>query len=1015
MQIIASHVFGPGNIHARCRTAQIELKGAAGVTIPSENLKSLAQAMQRIRAEAVNYAAWRRLMRAERAVPVAAVVEIGALLAQRYMSWPVRFASWRETPSASHPDRTSQFEEAGFAIYEISSDEPGKAAANVGLALAEKLIAGASASEIFKVFAKEMRAFEKKTARETPASDALMIAEKAASYGIPWSVVEQSQFLRLGWGARSHILKGTESTNTRSINRALSRDKGMSNRILRQAGIPVAQQHIARNAKEAAALAATIGYPLVVKPRDGNMGKGITIGVRDKKHLERAFARAQLISQNVALETLLKGEEYRLVTVNNQLVSAVHRRAARVTGDGKSTIAQLVRRENLNRDREPVLKSTMTLVLDESAIELLAEQGFTPQSIPANGQPAYLRRESNVSRGGDAVDITHQLHPDNAELAIRAARIIGLDISGVDFITPDPAVSWRENGGAICEINSRPGIAINIHAAPELSDRILKSIVEMYYPKGETARIPAIVLLGSGQQTRLLREHIETAAAQSGKVLGVILSDPDAAPARPLTQKLLRMSALVADSCIDIALIEATPEQIVGQGLGAEQVDLVVLAAGDAADEQERAARAALTRVAPDGMIAANDPGCLDRIADVLGVTFAQPVMAATGNLGKHAAPVERPEPDKTSFSVTFLGDIGFGESYMSHPRTRNLQRHLATHGHGYSLANLRGILSLSDLNIANLEVALCNRPDVGLQGRKKYLGWCDPLRTTAALKQAGIDAVSLANNHILDCGTVGLAETLSRLQGVGISSFGAGSDADDASFPFIHRFSIGSDERSLVVFSGFEYRGRYDRRYRWYTQGSRPGVAMLAPEQIASQIKALRDVLPNPTFVAFPHWGTDYQDTNDSQREQATQLVAAGIDLIVGHGTHTVQPPEIVGGVPVIYNIGNFIWNTPGRFNKREVLPLGCAVRLSFNRRQRFGPRLSLYPIIVDNDLTDFQNRPVDEAEFTQAARFLTSRLQGRARRYSDSAGHFIDIAMKPRTAVSPDTAPKSELVASL
>lgn len=754
---------------------------------------------------------------------------------------------------------------------------------------------------------------------------------------------------------------------------------------------------------------------MVVKPRDGNMGKGITIGVRDESQLDSASARAQQVSQHVAIESLLIGEEYRLVTVNHQVVTTVHRRPAHLIGDGSRTITQLVRREDINPNREPVLQSTMRLVLDDSALALLAEQGFAADSIPAEGKVAYLRRESNVSRGGDAADISHDMRPENAELAVRAARIIGLDICGIDFITPDPAVSWRDNGGAICEINGRPGIIINLYAAPEQSNRILDSIIDMYYPKGEPARIPAIVFIGAKQQTRALRESIEAAAAQSGKALGVLLSDADAQPALPVTQKVPGMSALIADACIDIALIEVTAQQVIARGLGTEHVDLVVLTVGNAKGAQQqaaRAARAALTRVAPEGLIAAYDPACLERIADVLGVTFEQRVLVTAGNLGAHATQVDRPAADKSSYSITFLGDIGFGESYMSHPRTRNLQRYLVTHGHGYLLANLRGILGLSDLNIANLEVALCNCPDVSLQGRKKYLGWSDTVRTVAALKQAGIDAVSLANNHILDCGTVGLAETLWRLQGDAISSFGAGGDVDDAAFPFIHLFHVGPEERALDVFSGFEHRRRYDQRYSWYAQGSRAGVAMLMPEQIASQIKALRDILPNATFVAFPHLGTDYEDTSDSQRKTARQLVAAGVDLIIGHGAHIVQPPEFVDGIPVIFNIGNFIWNMPGRFNKRDVMPIGSAVRLSFNRRQRWGPRLSLYPIIVDDDLTDFQNRPVNDEEFGSAARFLTSRLNERSRRYSDAAGHFIDIPMRTKVPDAPQGTDSPEML---
>ena len=287
-------------------------------------------------------------------------------------------------------------------------------------------------------------------------------------------------------------------------------------------------------------------------------------------------------------------------------------------------------------------------------------------------------------------------------------------------------------------------------------------------------------------------------------------------------------------------------------------------------------------------------------------------------------------------------------------------------------------------------------------------LSWSDPEASVFALKDAGIHALCLANNHMLDCGKTGLTETIGGLNAHGIAAFGAGGDLETAARPLVIRFTLGGAERSLVVFAGFEHRRRYERQFGWYARSGSPGVCELSPSRIGTAIAALRSRLPSPTFVAFPHWGADYAEVTDNQRTNAAALVDAGIDIIIGHGSHVAQAAEVIGGRPVIYGIGNLVWNTPGRYEKLKVEPFSLAATLVFGADGTH--RLRLYPLLTDNGRTGFQSRLVDSAEFADAARLVSAMLEPKPKIGAHGAGRYLEIDMKlvgqgspaPRTIAS-------------
>ncbi len=334
---------------------------------------------------------------------------------------------------------------------------------------------------------------------------------------------------------------------------------------------------------------------------------------------------------------------------------------------------------------------------------------------------------------------------------------------------------------------------------------------------------------------------------------------------------------------------------------------------------------------------------------------------------GEDCATIEEKRVSADVFSALFAGDIGFGEHCLHHPRASSLQRLLEMSGHGASFDRLSRLIGSAKVAIANLEAPLASRPEPALMGRKNSLAWSDPVPATKALKKAGFTALSVANDHALDCGRKGLEDTLRLLTEAGLIGFGAGSDAGFAEAPVTFRFKCGGQDRTLVVFGALEYRERYDRIYRWYTNHGLPGVNPLSPNRLKASIDSLRERLPAPIFVVFPHWGKSYQPVSNAQRHAARQLILAGADLVIGHGSHIAQPLEFIEGKPVVFGLGNCIWNTPGRYSAESVLPYSQIAMLAIT--EVGPPSLRLFPIVSDNMITGFQNRPVEESEFAEFA----------------------------------------------
>ena len=340
-----------------------------------------------------------------------------------------------------------------------------------------------------------------------------------AAYAKSWPVQMQGTLLHVGWGVARQTLDSSFTGKTSLLAGRTARDKHLTSRLLRQAALPVPPSARVANWAQAQQIAQQLGWPVVVKPGNQDQGIGVVPGIRDMATLKQAYDEAVTYSPGaVIVEKHMAGEDHRLLVVQGRLMMATRRVPAGVIGDQRHTVAQLMAQVNADPRRGTDKRSLlMTLVLDDEAQGCLAEQQLDAQSVPAQGQFVRLRRTANISTGATAEDVTAVIHPDNRLLAERAARAIGLDIAGVDFLCPDITRSWHEVGGGICEVNAQPGFRPHWLGDPgrDINAEILD---ELFAKRGP--RIPTAAITGTnGKSTtaRMLHHIWQTA----GKVTGV--------------------------------------------------------------------------------------------------------------------------------------------------------------------------------------------------------------------------------------------------------------------------------------------------------------------------------------------------------------------------------------------------------------------------------------------------------------------------------------------------------------
>ena len=331
---------------------------------------------------------------------------------------------------------------------------------------------------------------------------------------------------------------------------------------------------------------------------------------------------------------------------------------------------------------------------------------------------------------------------------------------------------------------------------------------------------------------------------------------------------------------------------------------------------------------------------------------------------------------ERVACSVLFGGDTSFGENYQARLAAKGGTDILQEHGYDYSLQRLTPLLRACDHTVLNLETPVTNLTASPLAGRKTYVHHADVEKTPAALARHGVTAVSLANNHAMDYGADGLQQTRRILQVRGVATCGAGMDDARAAAPWSRTLAVGDHQVRLVVAAGFACGQAYADKFDCCAGAGKPGVNRWTPARAGEQIRALRHEHPQAFIVAFPHWGPNYAWATARQRTLARALVAGGADLVLGHGAHRLQECEQIDGRWVVYGLGNFMFNSPGRYDKLDAPPYSLAARLCLApAADGTDFSLRLYPIYSDNRRTGYRPRFVTLEEFSRVRRLLAER----------------------------------------
>jgi cyanophycin synthetase len=407
------------------------------------------------------------------------------------------------------------------------------------------------------------------------------IVDAAIARGIPYRRLTDGSLVQFGWGSRARRIQAAEVDATSAIAESIAQDKELTKQLLEAAGCPVPQGRPVRTLEEAWDAMQALGGRVVVKPQDGNQGKGVTVNIATRAQLEQAHAAAREYSRHLLVERFIPGHDFRLLVVGERLIAAARRDPPFVTGDGVHTVTQLVAEVNRDPRRGDGHATSLTRIrLDDIARSRLALQGMSVDSIPPHGQRVVLRNNANLSTGGTATDVTDEVHPEVAARAVDAARAVGLDICGVDVVCRTVFAPLEQQGGGIVEVNAAPGLRMHLSPSFGKGRAVGEAVIATLFGHDNDGRIPVVAVTGTNGKTttaKLIARLLETSGLRVGTtgtdgvfVGGRVVDTGDCSGPKSARSVLLHPD-------VDAAVFETARGGILREGLGFDRCSVAVV------------------------------------------------------------------------------------------------------------------------------------------------------------------------------------------------------------------------------------------------------------------------------------------------------------------------------------------------------------------------------------------------------------------------------------------------------
>ncbi|HEY3071316.1 MAG TPA: cyanophycin synthetase [Candidatus Limnocylindrales bacterium] len=466
-------------------------------------------------------------------------------------------------------------------IYEYREEQVGLEAGKIAVALVNHLV-DPSASPGF-LLGTELERLIRLAERLAFGPSTQAIIDEAVSRDIPYLRLDRHSLVQLGQGKFQQRIRATMTSRTSGIAVDIASDKNLTNRLLDSAGLPVPRSEVVDSAEAAVAAARKLGFPCVVKPLDGNHGRGVHLDLRSEEAVQSAFAGAvrESRSGDVVVETYVAGNDYRCLVIGGKVAAIAQRVPASVVGDGEHTVRQLVDIANLDPRRGIGHEKVLTrITVDEAAEEIVRAQGFELDDMPPPNTRVKLALTGNMSTGGTSIDRTIEAHPDNVEIAETAAQVVGLDVAGIDFICPDIATPVRETGGAIVEVNAAPGFRMHTHPTEGEPQYVARPVIDLLFPPGTTTRLPIIAVTGTNGKTTTVR-MISHILKLMGRRVGMTSTDGIVIDGRLIKKgdmsgpKSAQM--VLQNPTVDTVVFEVARGGILREGLGYDRNEVAVV------------------------------------------------------------------------------------------------------------------------------------------------------------------------------------------------------------------------------------------------------------------------------------------------------------------------------------------------------------------------------------------------------------------------------------------------------